>query len=487
MKDVKGLTWLYGMKLHLSMNWPTSLSAAGGSVLVLVAIVSVLFLNVWWFLDSPPHQPNVIFLGAGEGADGTAMHAKVDPIFPVPVDPSEEDAPVVPVEANQTSPSVKLLNDVPVEPIPDVRAVPAEVNRTSQVTRESPLSPQPLSETCDLSEGEWIPDPSPPLYTNETCPYIQLSQNCLKNGRPDRDYLQWRWKPFGCELPPFIAARFLKLMRGKKMVFIGDSLARNHMQALLCALTQVEDPVNLFSDPKDKQYKWFFSSYNFTLTNLWSPFLVNYTVEGDIYNLYLDVPEKIWVSELAQYDVAVISTGYWYYRKSLYHTNSKIVGASPNSGLNATRVEILSTMRSVLSNVLMHLTTVYRGVTIFRTITVDHFEHGSWSNGGLCNRTSPFSHRHGDDSLPPFPWMNSEISKVQKQEVDKAMTSMSDSSRLKMINVTYSSYLRPDGHPGPYRIQQLNEPANDCLHWCMPGPIDMWNQLVYHTLQGIFG
>ncbi|MCO5554057.1 hypothetical protein L7F22_007583 [Adiantum nelumboides] len=100
---------------------------------------------------------------------------------------------------------------------------------------------------CDLSQGEWVPDPAPPLYTNNTCRYIQDSlQNCLGNGRSDSSYLHWRWKPSECDLPPFDPAFFLDVMRGKRLALIGDSLARNHMESLLCSLTQVRNLLSVY-------------------------------------------------------------------------------------------------------------------------------------------------------------------------------------------------------------------------------------------------
>ena len=99
------------------------------------------------------------------------------------------------------------------------------------------------NKSCDHTKGQWVRDFSAPLYTNETCKYIFLNQNCMTNGRPDRGYIYWRWKPNGCELPSFDPTLFLQLMRGKKILFIGDSIARNHQEALLCALSQVlHDP-----------------------------------------------------------------------------------------------------------------------------------------------------------------------------------------------------------------------------------------------------
>jgi hypothetical protein len=106
------------------------------------------------------------------------------------------------------------------------------------------------SPRCDASKGRWVAVAEDdevqeafnlPYYTNETCPYMQANQNCLSNGRPDRDYLRWRWKPLDCDLPRLDALSFLNLLRGKRMAFVGDSLARNQMQALLCALAKVNN------------------------------------------------------------------------------------------------------------------------------------------------------------------------------------------------------------------------------------------------------
>ncbi len=59
---------------------------------------------------------------------------------------------------------------------------------------------------------------------------------------------------------------------------------------------------------------------------------------------------------------------------------------------------------------------------------------------------------------------------------------------LKLLDTTGLSVLRPDGHPGPYRQfqpfakEKSAKVQNDCLHWCLPGPIDSWNDLVMELL-----
>ncbi|GKU87963.1 hypothetical protein SLEP1_g2287 [Rubroshorea leprosula] len=100
-------------------------------------------------------------------------------------------------------------------------------------------TPIKLKVQCDLFIGDWVPDPSGSVYTNASCHVIESHQNCMKNGRPDSGYLYWRWNPRDCELPRFDPERFLDYMRDKSWAFIGDSISRNHVQSLLCILSQV--------------------------------------------------------------------------------------------------------------------------------------------------------------------------------------------------------------------------------------------------------
>jgi hypothetical protein len=57
---------------------------------------------------------------------------------------------------------------------------------------------------CDLYMGTWVKDEGYPIYKPGSCPYVDEAFDCQNNGRGDSDYLKWRWKPDGCDLPRYV-------------------------------------------------------------------------------------------------------------------------------------------------------------------------------------------------------------------------------------------------------------------------------------------
>lgn len=347
---------------------------------------------------------------------------------------------------------------------------------------------------CNIWNGDWIPNTSEPSYTNETCSFIQEHQNCIKNGRPDRGFLYWRWKPKDCDLELFDAKSYLKLVTGKSWAFIGDSISRNHFQSFLCSLAQVEYPKNLYRDDMDRFVHWYFPSYNFTLAVLWSPFLVGSTEDESegfargIEKLHLDIVDKNWASDLYKYDYVVLSSGQWYLKTSVYFVDNKVVGCHYCPGMNVKEVGFYYAYRVALRTVFDYLlSSDYKGVVFFRTFTPDHFENGRWDNGGNCLRTAPFK-----SNATSLQGMTAEMYRIQLEEFGKTLLNEADFTfRLQLADTIHASLLRPDAHPGPYRNFQPfaadsnTKIQNDCLHWCLPGAIDTWSAMLLEMIRHV--
>ncbi|KAL5215728.1 hypothetical protein ABZP36_007129 [Zizania latifolia] len=113
----------------------------------------------------------------------------------------------------------------------------------------------------------------------------------MKYDHPDLGFLQWQWRPEWCELPRFDAPVFLDLVRGKSLAFVEDSLARNHMQSLMCFLSKVEYPKDVSKMANQEFRIVHYESHNFTISIFWSPFLVTANQSdpaGGLWDLYLD-------------------------------------------------------------------------------------------------------------------------------------------------------------------------------------------------------
>lgn len=351
-----------------------------------------------------------------------------------------------------------------------------------------PIPEKVVAEKCDLFTGDWIPNPSGPVYTNESCQLIETHQNCMKNGRPDSAYLYWRWSPRDCELPQFDPYRFLELMRNKTWALIGDSITRNHVQSLLCILSKVEQPDHVYHDKGYKSRRWVFPSYNFTISVLWSPFLVEAAIFEDMngvstseVELHLDQLDKKWVDQYQNLNYMIISTGKWFLKNTIYYENGTVVGCHSCSNKNLTELGFHFAYQKALSFVFNFIvTSKHKGMILFRTATPDHFESGEWFSGGVCPKAEPV--KEGEIE---FKGLHSILRDIELEEFAKAEKKAQENGvNLKLLDLSKISLLRPDGHPGPYRFfypfasDKNATVQNDCLHWCLPGPIDSWNDVI---------
>uniref|UniRef100_A0A0E0FQD0 Uncharacterized protein n=1 Tax=Oryza nivara TaxID=4536 RepID=A0A0E0FQD0_ORYNI len=345
---------------------------------------------------------------------------------------------------------------------------------------ESPIS------KCDIFQGEWVPDESSPQYTNLTCSYIQEHQNCMMYGRPDLEFLKWRWKPAGCDLPRFDPDKFLRLVGNKTLAFVGDSLARNHMQSLLCLLSKVATPKDVSVTGKtDPDKILYYEGYNFTIHIFWSPFLVRTEESAEspgVFKLYLDEPDCKWFARVAGFDYVIFSGANWFTRPSLFYENGRLVGGS-YVALNITSdLTLRHSHRMAFRTALRAINDIrFRGKAIVRTLSpMSHFEGGAWDKGGDCRRTRPYRGNETAMGGMDLEFYTSQVEEFREAQREAAANGVD----MVLMDPTAAMLLRPDGHPSRYGHwpDEKRVLYNDCIHWCLPGPVDAWNDMLLHML-----
>ncbi|CAN8266093.1 unnamed protein product [Cochlearia groenlandica] len=359
-------------------------------------------------------------------------------------------------------------------------------HRFNTFSDQNYLSLQPqIDPECDLFKGHWVPDKRGSLYTNSSCLTIPDSKNCIKHGRQDRDFLSWKWKPNGCNLPRFNPKAFLGMVRGKKMSFIGDSVARNHMESLLCLLSMEETPKDIYKDDEDRNRIWYFPSHDFTLSTSWTKFLVSgqERIDGNktgtgLYDLDIEKLDEGWSKGLPNTDIAVISAAHWFFRPIFIHRGDESLGCIYCNLPNITQISPDEGFKLVYSAVFKYIDACEKCksdlVTVLRTISPAHFENGTWDTGGRCSRTSPFRENQVDLQSNEMKIRTSQIEQLEsvtKPENKKA-------KKFAVLDVTKVMLMRPDGHPNGYWGNKWMKGYNDCVHWCLPGPIDAWNEFL---------
>lgn len=202
--------------------------------------------------------------------------------------------------------------------------------------------------------------------------------------------------------------------------------------------------------------------------------------------LYLDSLDSKWTDQYKNFDYVVTAGGKWFLKKAIYHENNTVTGCHACSGKNLTDPGFDNVYRKAIRLVFDFIkNSDHKATVFFRTTTPDHFENGEWFSGGYCNRTVPFKEGQIDLSELDSIMRDIEIEEFERAKAkSESRGSESGAATLKLLDTTGLSLLRPDGHPGPYRQfypfagDRNAKVQNDCLHWCLPGPIDSWNDLV---------
>ncbi|OAY43735.1 protein trichome birefringence-like 3 [Manihot esculenta] len=340
-------------------------------------------------------------------------------------------------------------------------------------------------EECTVNTGKWVFNKSlEPFYTDRSCPYLDKQVSCVMNGRRDSDYRHWEWQPDDCTLPRFNPELALKKLRGKRLMFVGDSLQRGQWQSFVCLVEWL-----IPEDKKSLKRGRFLSvfrakEYDATIEFYWAPFLVESNTDQPI----LGDPKKriIKVDSIEKHaknwrgvDILVFNTYVWWMSglrlKTLWGSFAN--GQEGYEELDtpvAYKIGFKTWANWVDSNINPNKTRVF-----FTTMSPTHTRSQDWNNtkGIKCfNETKPVTKKRYWGSGSDKKMMSVVASVVGKMKVP-----------VTVLNITQLSEYRIDAHTSVYTEtggkmltdEQKADPLHhaDCIHWCLPGVPDTWNQM----------
>lgn len=250
---------------------------------------------------------------------------------------------------------------------------------------------------------------------------------------------------------------------------------------------QVVYPEDISETPDENFKRMHYSSYNFTVRTFWAPFLIRANqTRGPgsmtLWNFYLDEVDATWASHIDEFDYLIISGGNWFNRPSIFYHKRRIVGCLYCPSKKVTHRTMHYSNKKAFHTAFQAITksNKFKGTVILRTVSPAHFENGVWDKGGDCVRTRPFGRNEthlSDEDVQLYKDQVKEFQKAKREGRKKGMD-------FRLLDTTNAMLQRPDGHPSRYGHWPQDKVTlyNDCVHWCLPGPIDMWNDVLLEML-----
>ncbi|KAL5550742.1 hypothetical protein UlMin_000918 [Ulmus minor] len=341
---------------------------------------------------------------------------------------------------------------------------------------------------CDLFSGKWVFDnQSYPLYNERQCTFMSDQLACEKFGREDLSYQNWRWQPNQCDLPRFNATALLERLRNKRLVFVGDSLNRGMWVSMVCLVDSAVLPPfkTMHSNGSLNIFKA--TEYNATIEFYWAPLLVESNSDDPVSHR---LPERIVrvqaIEKHAKHwtnaDILVFNSYLWWRRpkmKVLWGSFDRSDGIYKDVRMLRVYEMALKTWSDWLE---VHVNT-NKTQLFFVSMSPIHERANEWGGGRgeSCYKETEQIFKEGFRGSGSDPKM--------MRVVEKALEELSRRGlNVKMLNITQLSEYRKEGHPSIYRKQwepltenQISNPSSyaDCVHWCLPGVPDVWNELLY--------
>ena len=173
---------------------------------------------------------------------------------------------------------------------------------------------------------------------------------------------------------------------------------------------------------------------------------------------YIDAMDVLIINSAHHWNKGKMVANKW-----VYYMDGQPLANSEEYAMDELRRLALTKTIAWLDDRIMHNHT--KAKVYMRSLSPRHFSGGEWDTGGRC-----------DNNV--FPLDQTNISS-QVLLVDRIAEDALRGSRIRLLNITYISAFRDDAHIAKYKKDDQHQ---DCLHWCLPGPIDTWNAMLLKML-----
>ncbi|KAI3759911.1 hypothetical protein L1987_50297 [Smallanthus sonchifolius] len=259
----------------------------------------------------------------------------------------------------------------------------------------------------------------------------------------------------------FNGTAILEKLRDKRVVFVGDSLGKNHWVSLLCLLDSwILEPSHKVAEWHGSLITFKASEYNVSIDFYWEPLLVESNCDDPVKHRVSDRIMKI--ESIERHAKHWINADMW---GSFENPNRTLIESR-----RVTRYEMaLRTWSNWLDTHLVRKKTRI----IFISLSPDHKEGGDWGKtmGENCfNETQPI--------MEEGYWGKGSDTNLMRTAQTVVQGLEKKGLNIKILNITQLSQYRKDGHPSIYKRHwvpptklELANPFQyaDCIHWCLPG------------------
>uniref|UniRef100_A0A0E0MNF8 Trichome birefringence-like C-terminal domain-containing protein n=1 Tax=Oryza punctata TaxID=4537 RepID=A0A0E0MNF8_ORYPU len=350
------------------------------------------------------------------------------------------------------------------------------VQSVTEVGREATAAPPPQSVVHKAENVTGKREASPPDKKGHG---QHLSDSLTQ--RKDFAYEKFRWQPEGCDMPEFQASQFLTRMQDKTIAFVGDSLGRQMFQSMMCMLTGGDDHSHVKDVGKryglvvarhakrPEGWAYRFQRTNTTILYYWSATLCDLeplkrSDPATGYAMHLDRPPAFLLKNLHRFHVIILNTGHhWNRGKMKANRWQMYVSGAPSHDRDI--AVIWKAKNFTIHNVVRWLDDQLPShphlKVFYRSLSPRHFFNGEWNTGGTCDSKDPLSKGN---------------SVFRNRSDDAEAEGAVRGTGIKFLDITAISQLRDEGHISRYRIRGRG--VQDCLHWCLPGVPDTWNEIL---------